>query len=651
MKTDSLVDIAVYIDNNNFMVLLKYFMDSMPITGIYRTDGMSYIHFKYDMKKNPMNLTSNFNTNIHIPNTNIVFIVFIVNETSQIVQCINNKLVGNGIIRTSDIPPSIVPKFFYESRYNIDIKKFFKSICDHECALTDTALARITAMVMKNRYIYDPILDNWYYLNDYGRYVKEPKKPLKIKKFINTKVSDVADNYFVNEKNNLKKKVIGLKEYLHDDKLSESDKGNINKSIKDIEEQLKFIKQTYCQCNSRLLNNKSVNCIIESLETILCDTELVKQLDIKSKHLIGFNNGVYDLDRNVFRLSRPNEYISKTVGYDYIGREKVEHATLNVMNILRECFETEEQFQYVLGSIALCLGCITQDETFYIWIGDGRNGKGLHDTLIKRVFGEYYGTMTPKYLSGKILSNHDNEIVDKMGKRIIICSEPIVNTKGEVDADISFLKRLGGMDEQKGRKSHGVDDVSYIPLYKLFILTNNYIKFPGADDGISKKIRNVVFPYNFRKEGEDYDPNNKYHKKCNPELKERIFEWNEKEDKTFTIQAYMQILIDKYIELKAKNFKLDVPKEYLEMHNDYVAENDPVQDFIDNNLHKTGNEKDTISSSDMFQAYRNNFPNNVVGQQLFKETMTRKGIVWKRTSAIRCYVGVKLKNDIDFIPD
>lgn len=279
-------------------------------------------------------------------------------------------------------------------------------------------------------------------------------------------------------------------------------------------------------------------------------------------------------------------------------------------------------------------------------MGNDQYGKSLLRDLISYVFGEYYDFMKPNYLTAKNLSNHDEELYDKKGIRICILSNPIVNAKtGKVDANISFLKQITSLDDQRIRAPYGVRSLIYKPKYKFIIQTNNYINFPDNDHDITKKIRNITFPYSFRKEDE-INVNDPMQKPCDEGLKELI------KQKKY-ILAFLSILIDEYNDLRSKNFKLDTPIEFTEMKNDYMAENDPVQDFIDNYLIKTKSEKDFIKSSDMYEYFKKQMmeKSNGISIVTFKEIMTRKKILWKRTNNSRIYYNVKLKqvNDIDII--
>src|SRR5690606_26568549 len=57
--------------------------------------------------------------------------------------------------------------------------------------------------------------------------------------------------------------------------------------------------------------------ILTECANLFYDPQFEEKLD-SNRNLIGFNNGVYDLQSMSFRAGNPDDYLSMTVGYDYI---------------------------------------------------------------------------------------------------------------------------------------------------------------------------------------------------------------------------------------------------------------------------------------------------------------------------------------------
>lgn len=80
-----------------------------------------------------------------------------------------------------------------------------------------------------------------------------------------------------------------------------------------------------------------------------CEEQLLDKLDKNSK-LIGFNNGVYDLELNEFRSGKPSDYISKTVGYDYMTCENNNRYIDDINSYLNQFSEDERHYLLCCGS-------------------------------------------------------------------------------------------------------------------------------------------------------------------------------------------------------------------------------------------------------------------------------------------------------------
>jgi len=103
-----------------------------------------------------------------------------------------------------------------------------------------------------------------------------------------------------------------------------------------------------------------------------------EKLDSKC-HLLGFNNGVYDLEADEFREGRPEDYISFTTGISYIDYDQDHPYMKYVLNFLEKVFTKTEVRDYVLKVLSSFMNGNIREERFHIWTGVGCHAK---DTLI-----------------------------------------------------------------------------------------------------------------------------------------------------------------------------------------------------------------------------------------------------------------------------
>ena len=115
--------------------------------------------------------------------------------------------------------------------------------------------------------------------------------------------------------------------------------------------------------------------------------------DFKNKldqntHIIGFKNGVYDLEKNIFREGIPEDYISKTVPIDYKEYDEGDEAVTNVIEFLQKVFPDSSIRNYFLDTYSdIFVGGNTQKKV-YLWTGEGDNGKSITQTFFEKMLGE-----------------------------------------------------------------------------------------------------------------------------------------------------------------------------------------------------------------------------------------------------------------------
>jgi hypothetical protein len=100
------------------------------------------------------------------------------------------------------------------------------------------------------------------------------------------------------------------------------------------------------------------------------DKDFIKKLD-NNNILIGFNNGIYDLQKFEFRKGEPTDYITMTVGYDY--QENHTEKYNDLLKFLEDIQPNKEERDYMLTYLSVGLvGNLL--ELFTILTGCGRNG-------------------------------------------------------------------------------------------------------------------------------------------------------------------------------------------------------------------------------------------------------------------------------------
>lgn len=137
--------------------------------------------------------------------------------------------------------------------------------------------------------------------------------------------------------------------------------------------------------STKLRTVKFKNDVITECKFLFYDPKFLDKID-ENRHLLCFNNGVYDLDKGEFREGRPEDYITLCTNIDYIDYDPNDRDVLAVEKFFGEIQPDSDMRNYVLDLLSSCLQGHTPDEKFHIWTGSGCH---LKDTKIMMSNGSY----------------------------------------------------------------------------------------------------------------------------------------------------------------------------------------------------------------------------------------------------------------------
>ena len=251
--------------------------------------------------------------------------------------------------------------------------------------------------------------------------------------------------------------------------------------------------------------------------------------DFKNKldqdtHIIGFKNGVYDLEKNIFREGIPEDYISKTVPIDYKEYDEGDEAVTNVIEFLQKVFPDSSIRNYFLDTYSdIFVGGNTQKKV-YLWTGEGDNGKSITQTFFEKMLGELAIKFNTQYFTGKKTST------GSANPELARAAPPIRHaTMEEPDADeqlnIGELKKLSGGDSywardlfEKGKMTREV-----FPMFTLTFICNKLPKLRYSDKATWNRLRVIPFEATFVEPGQP----------CPTTLEEQMLEKRFPMDKSF----------------------------------------------------------------------------------------------------------------------
>jgi len=260
------------------------------------------------------------------------------------------------------------------------------------------------------------------------------------------------------------------------------------------------------------------------LITILKNDYIVEKINLANDYF-AFKNKIYDLKNDCF-LKSTKEYkpLFNTLycPYDYREPTKKESKTLNKI-ITQITYNDKEFLKEFLKfySTALSGECLNK---FVQLVGEGRNGKGLWNSLMLTLLGcdkftGYSYSFDVKILCGKIKLGGSPELATLGNKRFVRTSEP---SRSDGNLNNSFIKKLTGGDKINGRMLFGnkVEHNNNLSIC-LECNTEDQINIDGKAKDDATRERHIVMPMlsHFSNKGDKCKCKAKKYGRCFPKNK------------------------------------------------------------------------------------------------------------------------------------
>jgi P4 family phage/plasmid primase-like protien len=228
------------------------------------------------------------------------------------------------------------------------------------------------------------------------------------------------------------------------------------------------------------------------------------------------------------------------------------------------------------------------EEQFYIFTGNGSNGKSKLVELFQMSFGEYVGTLPVSLITGKRTqsSNATPELARMKGKRLGVMHESNVSES----INLGLIKAISGGDTMYTRALHS-DPIEFRPTFQLLLLCNDKPKkIDPYDYATWRRIVVINFNSSFV-DNPDPEDSNQFKKDNN--LYKKLTLWKE---------GFFWILVQYYIELKRHGNP--IPEQVVFDTNQYRKSNDFVGIFLKRYVERTRYSSDVICGSDLYARFK-----------------------------------------------
>jgi P4 family phage/plasmid primase-like protien len=283
--------------------------------------------------------------------------------------------------------------------------------------------------------------------------------------------------------------------------------------------------------------------------------------------LIGFENGVYDLDAMEFRDGRPEDYISFSTGNMYTPYDNSHPCVAGIRTYLAQVLTKPTIREYVMKLFSTFLHGAIKEQKFHIWTGSGSNSKSKLVELYEKAFGDYCCKFPITLLTMKRAASNatTSELARAKGKRFASLQEP---SEGE-QINCGFMKELSGGDKIMAR-SLFKEPIEFVPQFKMLLLCNHLPVVPSDDGGTWRRIRVVEFTSRFVD-----NPVDENEFPIDTELSNKLEQWK---------AHFMSMMIEYYKLYKAEG--ITEPEEVTACTREYKRQNDHIADYIHNCLDK-----------------------------------------------------------------
>jgi len=351
--------------------------------------------------------------------------------------------------------------------------------------------------------------------------------------------------------------------------------------VLDCSKAIKLINLVSCW-KKRLTSNASLVNICAIKVAKYEDRDFSDKLD-DARHLIAFNNGVYDFNNKKFRPLEYADFMTSSTNFNY-NQEVSESARIKWMDTFNTIEINQEKRDYLISSLAACFFGKNQFQVCNIWLGKGANGKSFLAECVKEMLGDYAGTLKASYFTAKESApeNHTEGLNKIMKKRFVYASEP---DRGQ-DLNIEFFKHIVGGDTVNTRGHQGKQN-AIVPFFNLFLLCNSFpnIKADANDYSLKRRLRATSFDTSFVDNPNENNPNEKL---LNPNLKTELSDEAHK-------NALFNILLEYYLTLDPKK-EPKLPDAITKQSNTILADPDFLIDgYIKRRLEYTGDLKEYVA--------------------------------------------------------
>lgn len=384
---------------------------------------------------------------------------------------------------------------------------------------------------------------------------------------------------------------------------------------------LKKINSTWIKIENACKTRNFKEAAIKEFLDMIIDKEAEIQFD-RNRFLVGFKNGIYDLENDVFRPGQKNEYVSKTMGCNYDPNAD----TSMFENFIDDIVGDPEVAKYRKKQWGSILEGENLDQIVQFITGHGSNGKSLENKILNKILGDYSIVLPSSYFTNK-----DTDANKASPMTIALHNKryaSVIEMESEAMIQSTTFKGWSGNDPITARQLYSRDELLINLMCKGCLIANELpLKWSDFTYAVTRRIIKMLYPNTYKNIYDD-DFNPKIHKPLDKILEQKLVS---------NLPGGVNLMIKYYKILQEEGWKQ--PEIVKKWTKDYFLKIDKFVSYISERLIKDDNAQidydeafeDFKQFSDQFSYTRNKFTSHLEKHEIiwdYKDSYKRDRIIF-----------------------
>lgn len=330
------------------------------------------------------------------------------------------------------------------------------------------------------------------------------------------------------------------------------------------------------------------------LRNVSLDTRVQIDGDNFDRHpdLFNLENGTLNLRSGRFMGHNPGHLLTQQAPVRYDPEAPAREFERFIVEVLPD----KQVREYVRRMFGMALLGDVEEHILPVFIGEGRNGKGVLLRIMQALFGNYATGLQKKVLLESKFEEHSTVLMTLKGKRLAVAQELDRSARW----DTAMVKSLTGGDAITARRMRQ-DDETFNPSHTLVMASNHRPNIGDGESAFWARYREIPFLVTF----------------TSPDLTlaDRIIGNEMPGVLNWVLAGLRQYVTDG---------RLVTPDAVRIASTEAREEGDPLVTFVNDTYRVTGNESDQVYVKAVFDAYQDWRRGNPQAPQLTNRTIRKR---------------------------